>query len=65
MDSLFDTEFRNKYVEGRIKDTNDNCRADDWTVALSQISYEDTKVQMRRLFLSKLRRVLFAIESVR
>ncbi len=47
MDSLFDTEFRHKHVEGCIQNADDDGGANDWAVTLRQIGNEDTKVQMR------------------
>ena len=64
MHPLFDTKFGYEDIEGGVKDTDHDSRANDWAITLSQVRNQNAQEKMGGLLLSKLRRFLFAIEKV-
>ena len=65
MYTLLDAELGNEDVEGSIKNANHLSWPYNWTIALGQIRNQHTKVQVRRLLLSELGRVLLTVLEMR
>ena len=61
MHPLFDTKFGYEDIEGSVKDTDHDSRANDWAITLSQVRNQNAQEKMGGLLLSKLRRFLLAI----
>lgn len=63
MNTLLDTKLRDQYIEGCIQDTDNLRLADDRPIALCEIMYEDTEVQVSGLLLRQLGRVTLATRN--
>lgn len=64
MDPLLNTKLRHIYIEGSIKDTDYFGLANDWAIALSQVSDEQAQEQMCGLLLCELSGVLLTVFTV-
>lgn len=60
MDTLLDTKFWNKDIEGGVEDTNNLRLTNDRTITLSKVRDQDAEEEMGRLLLSKGGRIAFA-----
>lgn len=59
VDSLFNAEFRNQYVEGSIEYIDDPSLSDNRSVTLGQVRDKDAEEKMGGLLLRQFRRVSF------
>lgn len=63
MYTFLDAELRDQNIKCRIQDAYDFGLTDNGAITLSQIRYENTEIEMSRLFLSKYRRISFAAKQ--
>ena len=64
VDTLLDAELRYEHIEGSVQNPNDLGLTNNRAVPLGKVGDQDTEIQVRRLLLSELGRVAFAVFAV-
>ena len=59
MNTLLDTKFRHKHIEGSIKYTDNSGLTNNRSIALCEVRNKDAQIQVSGLLFCQLRRIPF------